>query len=107
MLEETQKSLTIDQVQDLPALVSIYTAAKIFGVHVNTCYGWIDKGEFPIEVIKVNKKTYRIRKTDLLRMLGVEEKPKPKTIDPDKRYRIKSTGEVVLGSELLRRRERK
>ena len=32
-------------------------------------------------------------------------RPQAKTrIDPDKRYRVKSTGEVITGVELLRRR---
>ncbi|MFJ5228794.1 helix-turn-helix domain-containing protein [Kitasatospora sp. NPDC088391] len=59
---------------DLPLSIDLRTAARAVGVCPGTAYKLIRLGAFPCPVLRVGRK-YRVATTDLLRALGIEERP--------------------------------
>ncbi|MFJ2895164.1 helix-turn-helix domain-containing protein [Streptomyces sp. WC2508] len=59
---------------DLPLSVDLRTAARAFGICPATAYKLIRLSAFPCPVLRVGGR-YRIPTADLLRTLGIEERP--------------------------------
>ncbi|MFJ1791675.1 helix-turn-helix domain-containing protein [Kitasatospora griseola] len=59
---------------DLPLSIDLRTAARAFGVCPATAYKLIRLGTFPCRVLRVGWK-YRIPTADLMRSLGIDERP--------------------------------
>lgn len=95
-----------------------FTAAEIaaaFGVQPLTVRRWIITGKLEGEV--AHKNTYLVHASAIEKFKArrhTDDTPPParqkaptdasrmrRSIEPDKRYRIKSTGEIVTGAELL------
>ncbi|MCF7552205.1 hypothetical protein [Pseudonocardia sp. WMMC193] len=115
--------MTMDELLALPPAIDIPTAGQALGVSRGRAYQMAKNGEWPFEDIPILKlgKRFKIPTAALLKYLGVEPhngNTQPSTsegrssntsamrrqIDPNKRYRLKPSGEIVTGAELLRRR---
>lgn len=59
---------------DLPLSIDVRTAARAVGVCPGTAYRLIRLGTFPCPVLRLGRR-YRIATADLLRALGIEERP--------------------------------
>ncbi|WP_030464625.1 helix-turn-helix domain-containing protein [Kitasatospora sp. NRRL B-11411] len=59
---------------DLPLSIDLRTAARAIGVCPDTAYRLIRLGAFPCPVLRLGRR-YRIATADLLRALGIEERP--------------------------------
>ncbi|MEO3973826.1 helix-turn-helix domain-containing protein [Streptomyces sp. CAU 1734] len=66
--------LSFAEAFDLPLSVDLRTAARAFGVCPGTAYRLIRLGTFPCPVLRVGGR-YRIPTAQLLRSLGIEERP--------------------------------
>jgi excisionase family DNA binding protein len=49
---------------DPSIFVTVVEAAEMLGIHRNTCYGLIKRGEFPVEVVRIGR-AIRIRRHEL------------------------------------------
>lgn len=63
-------TLTEEQVRTLPPVVDVPTAAAVLGVSRATAYRLIASGNWPTPVLKLGQ--YRIQRTALLKVLGLE-----------------------------------
>jgi hypothetical protein len=114
--------LSREELRALPTAVGLETAANALGISRTKAYRLAKYDEFPVPVLRLGN-SYRVPTAPLLKFLGVDEPDhsgdtlRPATavetatsprirrkIDPDKRYRIRDTGEVVTGAELLKKR---
>jgi hypothetical protein len=68
----TTTALTPDEVRALPAMLDTRQAFAALNVGPTCGYGLIKAGEFPVELIPFGR-TYRFRKADVLRFLGLTE----------------------------------
>lgn len=68
----TAAPLSMEQVRDLPAMPKARDAFAALNIGESNGYELINSGEFPIEVIRLGR-AYRVRKTDLLKFLGLTE----------------------------------
>ncbi|MFF5438457.1 helix-turn-helix domain-containing protein [Streptomyces achromogenes] len=59
---------------DLPVAVDLRTAARALGICSTTAYRLVRRGEFPCAVLRVGGR-YRIPVNELMRVLGIEERP--------------------------------
>lgn len=59
---------------ELPLVVDLRTAARALGLCPATAYKLIYQGGFPCPVLRLGQQ-YRIPTADLLRALGIEERP--------------------------------
>ncbi|GAA2111748.1 hypothetical protein GCM10009759_54020 [Kitasatospora saccharophila] len=59
---------------DLPLSIDLRTAARAVGVCPATAYRLVRRNAFPCPVLRVGRQ-YRIATADLLRSLGIEERP--------------------------------
>ncbi|MFE9422680.1 helix-turn-helix domain-containing protein [Kitasatospora sp. NPDC006697] len=59
---------------ELPLVLDLRTAARVIGVCPATAYKLIHRGGFPSRVLWVGGQ-YRIPTADLLRAVGIEERP--------------------------------
>ncbi|MFJ6738180.1 helix-turn-helix domain-containing protein [Streptomyces sp. NPDC091279] len=59
---------------DLPVTVDLRTAVRALGVCTATGYRLIHRNEFPCPVLRVGGR-YRIPTTELMRILGIDERP--------------------------------
>ncbi|MYS23602.1 Helix-turn-helix domain-containing protein [Streptomyces sp. DvalAA-14] len=66
--------LSFGEAFDLPLAVDLRTAARALGLCSATAYKLIHQGDFPCPVLRLGWQ-YRIPTTDLLRALGIEERP--------------------------------
>ena len=66
------KTLTIGELQNLPATIDLLTAAKAFGIGRSLAYELADpdRGEFPVEVLRFGSRL-RVRTIDVLNALGL------------------------------------
>ena len=116
--------LTAEQLLALPSTVDIVMAGNAMGMSRAKSYQMLQNGEWPDEVpVRRLGNRLRVPTAPLLRYLGIERpahttdtprsarggKPTDassmrRKIDPSKRYRLKNSGEVVTGAEILRRR---
>ncbi|MDX3106907.1 helix-turn-helix transcriptional regulator [Nonomuraea angiospora] len=62
--------LTIAEVQALPAVVPLLTAARAFGLSRNTAYRLVKRGEFPCRVIQAGD-VYKVPTVEILNTLGL------------------------------------
>ncbi|MEV7012676.1 helix-turn-helix domain-containing protein [Streptosporangium sp. NPDC051022] len=62
--------MTIAEVQALPAVVPLLTAARALGLSRNSAYRLVKAGEFPCRVIQAGG-TYRVPTSEILRILGL------------------------------------
>ncbi|MFD4829307.1 DNA-binding protein [Streptomyces uncialis] len=74
MTAPTSTALTFREVFDLPVSVDLRTAARAFGMCLGTAYRLIALGTFPCPTLRVGHR-HRVLTTDLLRALGVDERP--------------------------------
>lgn len=81
MKREEQGSLTFTEMFDLPVTVDMRTAARALGICSATAYRLLRLGTFPCSVIQVGNK-YRIATAELMRVLGIEDRPMY-SVDPD------------------------
>jgi hypothetical protein len=69
---------TPDQVRALPATATLADAARSWGISEAQVYRVIREkgiGGLPFPVIQVGKRRYQVRRSDLMRSLGIEEIP--------------------------------
>ncbi|MFJ6996641.1 helix-turn-helix domain-containing protein [Streptomyces sp. NPDC003090] len=66
--------LTFAEAFDLPLSVDLRTAARAFDICPGTAYNLIRLGRFPCPVLRIGRR-YRIATAQLLRALGIEERP--------------------------------
>ncbi|SEP52449.1 helix-turn-helix domain-containing protein [Amycolatopsis saalfeldensis] len=64
------QGLTFDQIQALPAMVDLITAARALGIGRSKAYELAKGEEFPCRVIKTGG-TYRVATADLMSVLGI------------------------------------
>lgn len=63
--------MTIEEVQALPAVIPLLTAARALGISRNTAYRLVKRGEFPCRVIQAGD-TYRVPTIEVLRILSLD-----------------------------------
>ncbi|MFD4592667.1 DNA-binding protein [Streptomyces rubiginosohelvolus] len=66
--------LTFREIFDLPVSVDLRTAARAFGMCLGTAYRLIGQEAFPCHTVRVGRR-HRVLTVDLLRALGIEERP--------------------------------
>ncbi|MFH9424975.1 helix-turn-helix domain-containing protein [Streptomyces sp. NPDC017529] len=59
---------------ELPVAVDLRTAARALGICSGTAYRLIYEGTFPCSIMRVGRQ-YRVPTTELMRVLGIEERP--------------------------------
>ncbi|WP_328913038.1 MULTISPECIES: helix-turn-helix domain-containing protein [unclassified Streptomyces] len=74
MKRTAQGPLSFAEAFDLPVAVDLRTAARALGICCSTAYRLIRRGTFPCPVLRVGGR-YRIPTTELMRILGIEERP--------------------------------
>lgn len=74
MKDPAEGRLSFTEMFDLPVAVDLRTAAKALGIGSTTAYRLIREGQFPCPIIRVGKR-YRIPTIDLMRALGIEDRP--------------------------------
>ncbi|WP_225878421.1 helix-turn-helix domain-containing protein [Spongiactinospora rosea] len=62
--------MTIDEVERLPAVIPLLTAARALGISRNSAYRLVKRGEFPCRVIQIGE-TYRVPTAEILSILGL------------------------------------
>ncbi|WP_374118276.1 helix-turn-helix domain-containing protein [Streptomyces sp. MAR25Y5] len=62
----------------LPAAVDLATAARALNVGRTTAYDLAKRGQFPVPTLRLGVQ-YRVRRADLLNLLGIEQ---PATASP-------------------------
>jgi hypothetical protein len=67
-------TMTFPELFRLPATIDLTTAAKAFGIHVNTAYRLARQDTFPCPVLRVGWQ-YRVPTKALLRALRIDEIP--------------------------------
>jgi hypothetical protein len=68
------QALTFPELFGLPTVVDLATAARAVGIHVNTAYNLVKRGEFPCTVLRPGYR-YRVPTTGLMRALEIEQVP--------------------------------
>ncbi|MYR43623.1 helix-turn-helix domain-containing protein [Streptomyces sp. SID5910] len=74
MIPRSKTWLTFGEAFDLPLVVDLRTAARALGLCPGTAYKLIHQGGFPCRLLRLGRQ-YRIPTADLLRALGIEERP--------------------------------
>ncbi|MEU6567861.1 helix-turn-helix domain-containing protein [Streptomyces parvulus] len=74
MTPRSGASLSFAEAFDLPLVVDLRTAAQALGLCPATAYKLIHQGGFPCRFLRLGWQ-YRIPTADLLRALGIEERP--------------------------------
>ncbi|MFJ6810618.1 helix-turn-helix transcriptional regulator [Streptomyces anulatus] len=69
----TPTALSTQQVYDLPAMVKAEDAFAALGIGRDLGYRLIRQDEFPVPVVPLGSRIVRVRRTDLLAFLGLEE----------------------------------
>ncbi|MFP8904812.1 helix-turn-helix domain-containing protein [Streptomyces atacamensis] len=64
--------MTADDVLALPAAVDIPTAGRALNLGRTLAYDLAKRGEFPCKVLRIGN-AYRVRRADLLDLLGIEQ----------------------------------
>ena len=65
-----QLGMTEEEIERLPAVLSIPQAGAAFGLHRDTAYDLARRGEFPVETFRVGKRQ-KVSKHILLTHLGI------------------------------------
>ena len=66
------KPLTRDQLQALPTVVGLTTAARALGIGRTKAYELAQHGEFPCRVLRVGR-TYHVPTAGILELLGTTQ----------------------------------
>ncbi|MFJ6509897.1 DNA-binding protein [Streptomyces sp. NPDC091406] len=74
MTNHADAPLTFREIFDLPVSVDLRTAARAFGMCLDTAYRLIAREAFPCHTVRVGGR-HRVLTVDLLRVLGIEERP--------------------------------
>ncbi|MET9493498.1 helix-turn-helix domain-containing protein [Streptomyces sp. NPDC006552] len=74
MTPRSRTWLSFAEAFDLPLVVDLRTAAQALGLCSATAYKLIHEGTFPCRFLRLGWQ-YRIPTADLLRALGIEERP--------------------------------
>lgn len=74
MTPRSRTWLSFAEAFDLPLVVDLRTAAQALGLCPATAYKLIHQGGFPCRFLRLGWQ-YRIPTADLLRALGIEERP--------------------------------
>ncbi|MFI0976529.1 helix-turn-helix domain-containing protein [Streptomyces sp. NPDC021093] len=74
MRAPTRDRLSFTEMFDLPVAVDLRTAARALGICSTTAYRLIREDKFPCLVLRVGGR-YRIPTTELMRALGIEDRP--------------------------------
>jgi len=69
-------ALRTDEIRDLPAAVPLVEAGRALGFGRTKAHELARAGEFPVPVLRLAGR-YRVRRTDLLHYLGIDEEPEP------------------------------
>ena len=75
MRSQKKPALTVEQLRSLPAVVDLTTAARAFGFGRTTAYDLVKRGEFPVPLLRVGRRSIRVTRSDLLEALGVTADP--------------------------------
>ena len=68
------RALTFPELFGLPAVIDLATAARAVGIHVNTAYKLVKRGEFPCTVLRPGYR-YRVPTIGLMKALEIEQIP--------------------------------
>ncbi|MEE1828490.1 helix-turn-helix domain-containing protein [Streptomyces sp. BE20] len=74
MTPRSRTRLSFGEAFDLPLTIDVRTAARALGLCPATAYKLIRHGGFPCLVLRLGRQ-YRIPTANLLRALGIEERP--------------------------------
>ncbi|MFE0778645.1 helix-turn-helix domain-containing protein [Streptomyces sp. NPDC058861] len=74
MTPRSRTWLSFGEAFDLPLVIDLRTAARALGLCPATAYKLIHQGGFPCRFLRLGWQ-YRIPTADLLRALGIEERP--------------------------------
>ncbi|MFG3127134.1 DNA-binding protein [Streptomyces tendae] len=74
MNDHVETPLTFREIFNLPVSVDLRTAARGFGMCLSTAYRLVARDAFPCETVRVGRR-HRVLTVDLLRALGIEERP--------------------------------
>jgi hypothetical protein len=72
------KPLTLAEVQNLPAVVDLMTAARILDLSRTKTYEMARRDEFPCRLLKFGD-TYRVPTAELLELIGLDVHKQPGT----------------------------
>lgn len=68
------RTLTHEEVVNLPVSVDLVTAGRCFGISRTKAHELARKGEFPCNVLRLGVQ-YRVTRSELFRVLGIETAP--------------------------------
>ncbi|MFI6499034.1 helix-turn-helix domain-containing protein [Nonomuraea typhae] len=68
------RSVAFTELFALPVVVSIATAAQVFGISSGTAYKLVGRGEFPCTVLRLGRQ-YRVSLSSLMRALDIADSP--------------------------------
>jgi hypothetical protein len=68
------QTLTFPELFGLPTVIDLATAARAVGIHVNTAYKLVKRGEFPCTVLRPGYR-YRVPTIGLMKALEIEQMP--------------------------------
>ncbi|AZS88727.1 DNA-binding protein [Streptomyces griseoviridis] len=74
MTGPAETALTFREIFNLPVSVGLTTAARAFGMCRGTAYRLVALDTFPCDTVRVGRR-HRVLTVDLLRALGIEERP--------------------------------
>ncbi|MDH6697360.1 DNA-binding protein [Streptomyces griseoviridis] len=74
MTGPAETALTFREIFNLPVSVDLTTAARAFGMCRGTAYRLVALDTFPCDTVRVGRR-HRVLTVDLLRALGIEERP--------------------------------
>lgn len=74
MTDHIETALTFREIFNLPVSVDLRTAARAFGMCRGTAYRLVAREAFPCDTVRVGGR-HRVLTVDLLRALGIEERP--------------------------------
>ncbi|MBM7168975.1 DNA-binding protein [Streptomyces sp. G44] len=74
MNDRIESPLTFREIFNLPVSVDLRTAARAFGMCLNTAYRLVAQDAFPCRSVRVGRR-HRVLTVDLLHALGIEERP--------------------------------
>lgn len=69
--EERERSMTFQELVDLPVSFPLDTANRALSLRRSTGYELAKRGEYPVRVFRAGK-AYRVARSDLLRHLGID-----------------------------------
>lgn len=73
-MSKDTKTLTLDEVLELPVSVDLVTAGRCFGISRTKSHELAREGQFPCKVLRLGAQ-YRVTRAELLRALGIETAP--------------------------------